>query len=164
MHPSNRADCFPFPPFSSLFDFSAWENAPRKSKSGLAKPAFPRFAPRRARPVFYRRGRNVCILRTAPIVSPSRFLAVFSIFQRGKSLPYKSKSGLAKPAFPRFARAGHTPFFIGGATMYASFESRLLFLPFPLFSSLFDFSAWKIAPLQKQKRPRAAAAFCAISR
>ena len=162
-----------------------------KAKATLQSPLF-RSSPVPGTPRFYRRSHNVCILRIAPIVSPSRFLAVFSIFQRGKSLPYKNKSGLTKrdfaavrpcqahpvfyrrshnvcilrisslispfsafqqsfrffcvenrspaktkaalqsPFSPRFARAKHTPFFMGRATMHVSFEPRRLF-PFSAF-------------------------------
>ena len=129
----------PFPLFSSLFDFSAWENAPRKSKSGLAKPAFPRFAPRRARPVFYRRGRNVCILRTAPIVSPSRFLAVFSIFQRGKSLPYKNKSGLTKRDFAAVRPCQAHPVFYRRSHNVCILRISSLISPFSAFQQSFRF-------------------------
>ncbi len=100
MHPSNLVSYFSLFRFSAVFSiFLRGKTLPCKNKSGLAKRAFATVRPGQAHPVFYRRSHNVCILRIAPIVSPSRFLAVFSIFSVGKHPHAKAKAAFQNPLF-----------------------------------------------------------------
>ena len=164
MHPSNRADCFPFPLFSGLFDFQRGKTPPRKSKSGLSEPAFPRFARARHTPFFIGGGAMYVSFESRLLFLPFPLFSGLFDFSAWKIAPLQKQKRPCKARFRRGSPVPSTSRFLWAEPQCTYPSNRADCFPFPLFSSLFDFSAWENTPMQKQKRPRAAAAFCAISR